>query len=376
MELHNIIEGNNIRFGEIVYISPKPLQTAQLDEFKHLLRFKLNGIGYSFRHIYGIDNAIIFRRIVISVPHSKAYVAILSPQLYYPGDIVDIIAEQLRDIITIPSVDCEIVRPQIPKFPHLGFISELPNPGSKSVNESQCDFYCKDAENISEGNDFYQLPDDGCLHEDKSCNFTEDQCPIPDDAFSLSIEDDEYQIINDRQRLLIEKLRNLILEYVANFHTMPPIPKIAGEIMHGNLTLASSIPSPIVVNGDMRIILSGWDNTELRMTPLARTVYILFLMHPEGIALRCIGDYRKQLSEIYSLVKPGAAKAEAIIEDLAVPSGDSLRQKISMIRRAIDNTILDPRMAERYYISGRRSLPYSIAGISPDLITLPEALNL
>ena len=106
----------------------------------------------------------------------------------------------------------------------------------------------------------------------------------------------------------------------------------------------------------MKIYLPELNEIQLRMTPLATTVYILFLCHPEGIRLKDIGDFREQLIEIYSMVKPGSNDriARRSIDDLVDPLGNSLQEKLSMTRRAIKRYILDPEMAENYLICGER----------------------
>ena len=38
---------------------------------------------------------------------------------------------------------------------------------------------------------------------------------------------------------------------------------------------------------------------EIKMEPLVKAVYLLFLKHPEGIVFKCLPDYRKELAELY-----------------------------------------------------------------------------
>ena len=55
----------------------------------------------------------------------------------------------------------------------------------------------------------------------------------------------------------------------------------------------------LVVTEDYRIMLADEADTEVKMEPLVKAVYLLFLSHPEGIVLKCLPDYRKELTQLY-----------------------------------------------------------------------------
>lgn len=171
----------------------------------------------------------------------------------------------------------------------------------------------------------------------------------------------------------VEAMTTVVLQYMMQFHEAPPLALIEEQV-RGRLQLQPMPVSPIVINGDMEIFLPGFNEMKIRMTPLARTIYILFLCHPEGIRLKDISDHFDELVEIYSMVKPGANEhlAHASIESLIDPFGDSLQQKLSMTRKAIRRQILVEDLAQKYMISGERGEPYRIA-VSD--VTLPYALR-
>jgi hypothetical protein len=184
------------------------------------------------------------------------------------------------------------------------------------------------------------------------------------------------QLSFDRKRWL-DKLSALVLEYVTANHAMPP-QELIDTVISGRLQIRDNNElSPIVVNGNLEIILPAYNELELRMTPLARTVYILFLCHPEGIVLKNMDSYRNQLLDIYLMVKPGAdgRLAETYIDELTYPGSDSLQQKLSLIKRSINRYLLRGNIASAYYITGQRGQAYKIAGIAPENITLPRVLR-
>lgn len=208
--------------------------------------------------------------------------------------------------------------------------------------------------------------------EDDAVDKSAASCPMAADAEDEETEADDIEFEKKRW---MDSLSALVLQYVASFHCMPP-QDIINECISGKFILHEKQPSRLTVNGDMKIILPDYNELELRMTPLARTVYILFLLHPEGLELRDISDHIRELEEIYLLVKPGADErlARASIAELTAPFNDSLRQKLSMTRRAVKNYILDPDLARHYIIEGRPGARFRLP-LDPALVTLPKALT-
>lgn len=93
---------------------------------------------------------------------------------------------------------------------------------------------------------------------------------------------------------------------------------------------------------------------EIKMEPIVKAVYLLFLMHPEGIAFKCLPDYRKEVADIYQKIKPLGLTERAIrtIEDVTNPLLNSINEKCSRIRAAFQSEV-DPTLLEMYSISGK-----------------------
>lgn len=179
----------------------------------------------------------------------------------------------------------------------------------------------------------------------------------------------------DRERRdIINRIGMLVADYVRQYHEMPPM-ELFEKCASGKFVVMADKYSPVVVNGNMEIILPHYNELTLRLTPLPRIIYILFLMHPEGIRLKEIGDYRKDLEELYLLVKPGSDErlARQSIEDLCMPGSESLNQKISMIKRAVKLQLNMPEIVEHYTIAGKRGEVYRLPA-AKDAV-LPKAVN-
>lgn len=118
----------------------------------------------------------------------------------------------------------------------------------------------------------------------------------------------------------------------------------------------------LVVTEDYKIMLADGADTEVKMEPLVKAVYLLFLSHPEGIVLKCLPDYRKELTQLYLLLRPAGLTDRVLqsIEDVTNPTLNSINEKCARIRKAFSGLL--PKSVARYYsISGKRGEPKKIA---------------
>lgn len=112
--------------------------------------------------------------------------------------------------------------------------------------------------------------------------------------------------------------------------------------------------SRLTITKDYAIILSDYDNREIKMEPLVKAVYLLYLKHPEGIAFKQLPDYRQELIDIYNDLRPLGLNQRSLqsIEDVTNPLLNSINEKCSRIR-AVFLTEVDASLADQYYIVGK-----------------------
>ena len=120
--------------------------------------------------------------------------------------------------------------------------------------------------------------------------------------------------------------------------------------------------SRMVITKDYRILLPDYNDMEIKMEPLVKAVYLLFLRHPEGIMFKCLPDYREELARIYSDLRPVGLTDRALqsIEDVTNPLLNSINEKCARIRGAFVGRF-DDYMAKSYYIDGLRGEAKKIA---------------
>ena len=113
--------------------------------------------------------------------------------------------------------------------------------------------------------------------------------------------------------------------------------------------------SRLIVTKDHKILLPEYNDIEVKMEPLVKAVYILFLNHPEGIVFKELTDYREELLGIYKQLKPLGLNQRTIqsIEDVTNPLLNSINEKCARIRSAFVKEF-DEGLAKNYFVTGER----------------------
>ena len=117
----------------------------------------------------------------------------------------------------------------------------------------------------------------------------------------------------------------------------------------------------MAITKDMRIMLPDYNNMEIKMEPINKAVFLLFLRHPEGIIFKHLPNYKKELAAIYQKIKPLGLNDRALqsIEDVTNPTLNSINEKCARIRGSFVSQF-DDSLARHYYIYGMRGEPKKI----------------
>lgn len=161
-----------------------------------------------------------------------------------------------------------------------------------------------------------------------------------DDAF-----DDETKKLLKDVRFKIEQLRR----------------QGVSDVVLEGLVKGKPRVSKLVVTKDYRIILPDYKDMEIEMEPLVKSVYLLFLKHPEGIKFKCLPDYREELSDIYDKVRGkktpknfwGMKEYSKSIINVTDPLNNSINEKCTRIKEAFLLKFHES-LAGYYYITGNR----------------------
>jgi len=133
------------------------------------------------------------------------------------------------------------------------------------------------------------------------------------------------------------------------------------------MPLAYNQLSSLLVDNNYKILLPEYGNIEVKLHPLPKTVYLLFLRYPEGIRFKELYLYKDELLSIYNKITNRYDNEEIYqaINDLVDMTKPSINQKCARIRQAF-RKIMDEDTARYYYIDGPNG--------EPKKVMLPEEL--
>jgi hypothetical protein len=161
---------------------------------------------------------------------------------------------------------------------------------------------------------------------------TADICP---ECMKITKENLPLNIINQTLQIL-ESLRKKML-FSQNFMQLSPLSKI-------------------IVDSNKNIYLPDFENIKINLNPLEKTLYILYLFHPEGIEISSICNFKDEMYNIYSHIsnRGDIQEMKSKIDRMADVTTNSASEKISKIKEKFV-TAIGSELAQNYYIKGANS---------------------
>ncbi|WP_035669380.1 hypothetical protein [Flavobacterium sp. 83] len=111
--------------------------------------------------------------------------------------------------------------------------------------------------------------------------------------------------------------------------------------------------SKVLIMSNYRIVLPYFDNLEIQLSHLTKAIYILFYNNPQGINIKELYKYRKELLDLYSNIsyQIDYDKIQQSIDDLVNPESKAIYTHISRIKTAF--------YKQMYYVYAKN---YIVAG--------------
>ena len=132
--------------------------------------------------------------------------------------------------------------------------------------------------------------------------------------------------------------------------------------------------SPILFDENFNISLPLYPQVTIKLEPLPKALYILFLQHPEGIVLKEIQLYEDELKKIYSHVsgRKNPTVINRMFRSLVDPTDNPLHKNLSMIRKCFTSK-LNYNIARNYIPAHGRTKAHSIP-IESEYVIMPEII--
>jgi len=112
-------------------------------------------------------------------------------------------------------------------------------------------------------------------------------------------------------------------------------------------------PVELFVDKNFTIRMGRPDGPMLQLRPLVKTLFILFLKHPEGILLKQRDNYREELEKIYSTINPNTFREDvkARVARLVDLEDNSFSEKASVLNARLE-ALLPEGIVGDYQIQG------------------------
>ena len=186
-------------------------------------------------------------------------------------------------------------------------------------------------------------------------------------------EENEKEVATEYE--LIEKIKKDIqnLKELGFYGLL--IKEIGSVLFEDEINKKMFEPSRLVMDDEFKIYLPDFNNMEIEMTPLPKSLFILFLRHPQGIYLKSLIDYKKELLEIYKLLSYRETFFMMVesIDRICNPTDGSINEKLSRIKEAFQKK-MSIDTAKHYIVFGDRGMKKKIE-LDRSLIELPEAFK-
>ncbi len=175
---------------------------------------------------------------------------------------------------------------------------------------------------------------------------------FPDDEFFPAAPAEESECdLDPKTKALLDEIEAIKVKYGITIEELEAVLSYRVKLSHLRITRHKEI------------ILDDFDHREVKMDALTKSIFLLYLKHPEGIRYKELCDHRSELEEIYLSIS-GRSDMDSIrksIDDLTDPiTSNSINEKVSRAKKAF-REVVDVRIARFYYIDGRQGAAKRIA---------------
>lgn len=175
--------------------------------------------------------------------------------------------------------------------------------------------------------------------------------PESDDDYNLNLDEETKKIVSEIEAKLIE------LNETGNFlSALPLLEKHINRIKEQTIISLS----PVQIDEHFRIFLPDYNNQEIKLNHLTKSLYFLFLMERE-IKLEDLFLYREKLFHIYKNVsyQENMTKMLESIDKLIKNEQNEIYIHFSRIKSTFCK-VMDESVAKNYYIVGGKGQPKRI----------------
>ena len=130
------------------------------------------------------------------------------------------------------------------------------------------------------------------------------------------------------------------------------------------------------IDKNFRIIVD-YNDTEIKLSPLCKAIYVLYMRHPEGLGRKQIAEKNivEELYQIYAILAPNKTSVQIknTIDNLVDFSKKNLDKQMSLINKTVRTTLGDK--SEHYLPRSSKRNEKRMLDFENVAFCLPQALN-
>jgi hypothetical protein len=175
---------------------------------------------------------------------------------------------------------------------------------------------------------------------------------LGDFSLDLSFLPNYSEQLDDDTKELVKDIENKLAELKDNGQILFLIPILKDLLNKQSEKIDFKSISKMEINSQNKILLPYFKK-EVELSHLTKSVYFLFLKHPEGINLKELSNYKKELLNIYTSVSNQLDydKMAKSIDDVINIETKAIYTHLSRIKSAFYK-IMDASFAKYYIVSG------------------------
>jgi hypothetical protein len=232
--------------------------------------------------------------------------------------------------------------------PQMGLYTLYPIYGTDEEKVSQeIDFYLSVLQHTTSSIHFSLKGEDSSIANADKWFFTEGQ-KISDEIKAKIAEIKQFTA----EETILETLFYMIKEF------REEKPELCRQLclqLYDEMDSVSRKTSRLFIDKHFRIFLPDYNNIEIELTPLPKTLYLFLLKYPDGVFFKELYMHKKELLDIYGRIgnRTDLEQMQKSINDMTDARSNSVNEKCSRIKEAFLSK-LDQRLALQYIVTGNR----------------------
>lgn len=191
-----------------------------------------------------------------------------------------------------------------------------------------------------------------------------------DDDYMLSSEDnsDDSIELDEETKARVNSILEAFRALSQSGQLLIALPLVEAYLKEQTSSALTDL-SPVKIDAEYNIYLTEYNNLEIKLSHLTKSIYILFLNHPEGILLTDLNLYKKELLALYKKIsnRLDFDKMNDSIEELVDTNTNAIYVHLSRIKSAFTKAV-HHSIAKHYFIDGAKNKPKTIS-LNRDLVT-------